>query len=91
MEFYNPFSKAVMFPGDTKRRKLIVDLIAPRYASWPYLATFNDSRADLESIISPELFNDFKLCNVDQQKAIMMALSAQDYSLWLGMPGTGKV
>lgn len=55
-------------------RRLIVDLAAPRFKSTPTQYTVSDG----ESL------------NVDQKRAIEKVMSTQDYSLVLGMPGTGK-
>ncbi|KPM37491.1 DNA replication ATP-dependent helicase/nuclease DNA2 [Neonectria ditissima] len=61
-------------PGARKIRNLIVDLVAPRFKSAPTQYTISD-RDNL---------------NVDQRKAIEKVMSAEDYALVLGMPGTGK-
>jgi DNA replication ATP-dependent helicase Dna2 len=60
--------------GDSKRRKLIVDDVSPRFDSkpLPYRLERNHS------------------FNPDQIRAFDRVLSAKDYSLLLGMPGTGK-
>ena len=55
-------------------RRLIVDLEAPRFKSIP----------------TPYTIQDQESLNVDQHKAIEKVMSAQDYALVLGMPGTGK-
>ncbi|KAJ3163715.1 Tripartite DNA replication factor [Geranomyces michiganensis] len=63
--------------GNERQRRLIVDLEAPTF--------HNDAEmsASASAIMDPSL-------NEDQQKAVQMVLSAQDYALILGMPGTGK-
>lgn len=61
-------------PQAPMTRKLVVDLVAPRFKD---IAT-QYSVTDGESL------------NVDQKKAIEKVMSAQDYALVLGMPGTGK-
>ncbi|KAK7418562.1 DNA replication endonuclease-helicase Dna2 [Neonectria punicea] len=61
-------------PGARKIRNLIVDLVAPRFKSAPTQYTISD-RDNL---------------NIDQRKAIEKVMSAEDYALVLGMPGTGK-
>ncbi|KAI9151817.1 DNA replication ATP-dependent helicase/nuclease DNA2 [Paramyrothecium foliicola] len=61
-------------PGARQIRRLIVDLVAPRFKT---VAT-QYSVTEGESL------------NVDQKKAIEKVMSAQDYALVLGMPGTGK-
>ncbi|WVQ99969.1 hypothetical protein IAU59_007112 [Kwoniella sp. CBS 9459] len=60
--------------GDALRRRLIVDLAAPE---------FEPSWAPLPSEI-PDHLND------DQVKAMEKVMTARDYALILGMPGTGK-
>lgn len=55
-------------------RQLIVDLVPPRFKAAPTQYTVSDG---------DEL-------NVDQHRAIEKVMSAQDYALVLGMPGTGK-
>ncbi|KAM0426761.1 hypothetical protein ACHAPT_008077 [Fusarium lateritium] len=60
--------------GSRQIRRLIVDLEAPRFKSVPTQYTISD-RDNL---------------NVDQHRAIEKVMSAQDYALVLGMPGTGK-
>lgn len=61
---------------DTRHRELIVDLQPPRFEE--------DSE---DSVCDAELPAHL---NVDQRAAMRKVLSAQDYSLILGMPGTGK-
>ncbi|KAJ4012936.1 DNA replication endonuclease-helicase Dna2 [Fusarium irregulare] len=60
--------------GARQIRRLIVDLEAPRFKAAPTQYTVSD-RDNL---------------NVDQHRAIEKVMSAQDYALVLGMPGTGK-
>lgn len=60
--------------GSDKIRRLVVDLEAPEFK---FVAT-QYSIADRDSL------------NVDQKKAIEKVMSAKDYALVLGMPGTGK-
>lgn len=62
------------FAENRKIRELIVDLTAPRFKSVPTQYTLAGSQ-DL---------------NIDQRQAIEKVMSAQDYALVLGMPGTGK-
>ncbi|CAL1710756.1 unnamed protein product [Somion occarium] len=66
--------------GDTKRRELVVDLKPP---------TFIDFDGPVVSKNEPVAKTISKL-NTNQQLAIRKVLSAQDYALVLGMPGTGK-
>jgi DNA replication ATP-dependent helicase Dna2 len=61
--------------GDEKRRRLIVDLEKPRFR----LLELADQRA-----VKGEHLN------TDQKEAVNKVLTAQDYALILGMPGTGK-
>ncbi|EHK49853.1 hypothetical protein TRIATDRAFT_234113 [Trichoderma atroviride IMI 206040] len=61
-------------PAAVRIRELIVDLEPPRFKSVATQYTVTDG----ESL------------NVDQQRAIEKVMSAQDYALVLGMPGTGK-
>jgi DNA replication ATP-dependent helicase Dna2 len=61
-------------PGAKQIRQLIVDLVPPRFKSVATQYTVTDG----ESL------------NVDQKMAIEKVMSAQDYALVLGMPGTGK-
>ncbi|KAM6520674.1 DNA replication endonuclease-helicase Dna2, variant 3 [Fusarium solani] len=60
--------------GSRQIRRLIVDLQAPRFKSVPTQYTISDRDS----------------LNVDQHRAIEKVMSAQDYALVLGMPGTGK-
>lgn len=61
-------------PAAAQMRRLVVDLAAPRFKAVPTQYAI----ADGESL------------NVDQERAIEKVMSAQDYALVLGMPGTGK-
>lgn len=58
-------------------RQLVVDLVPPRFkaVSTQYVLDDGDGSEAL---------------NVDQKRAIAKVMSAQDYALVLGMPGTGK-
>jgi len=60
--------------GSQEIRRLVVDLVPPRFKDVPtqYVLTDRDS------------------VNVDQMNAIQKVMSARDYALVLGMPGTGK-
>ena len=60
--------------GSRKIRSLVVDLNSPRFKTQSTAYTLKDR----ENI------------NVDQRRAIQKVMSAQDYALVLGMPGTGK-
>ncbi|TYH76445.1 hypothetical protein ES332_D04G086400v1 [Gossypium tomentosum] len=61
-------------------RKMIVDLAAPRFDSG---CIFSQDPA-ISYIWSEKSLND------DQRRAILKILTAKDYALILGMPGTGK-
>ncbi|KAI1301059.1 DNA replication factor Dna2-domain-containing protein [Xylaria venustula] len=60
--------------GSKEIRRLVVDLAPPRFKT----TTTQYSVAEPASL------------NVDQNRAIQKVMSAQDYALVLGMPGTGK-
>ncbi|KAM3450232.1 hypothetical protein MY3296_006235 [Beauveria thailandica] len=62
------------FPESRRIRELIVDLEAPRFKYMPTQYTISEQDS----------------LNVDQKRAIEKVMSAQDYALVLGMPGTGK-
>lgn len=62
--------------GDHKRKQLIVDLAPPIFSTLP-----SDYASAEEQSLN---------LNIDQRAAIDKVLSAQDYALVLGMPGTGK-
>lgn len=60
--------------GSREIRRLVVDLAPPTFKA----TTTQYTVADQESL------------NIDQKKAIEKVMSANDYALVLGMPGTGK-
>lgn len=60
--------------GSKEIRRLVVDLAPPRFKA----TTTQYSVAEQASL------------NMDQRQAIQKVMSAQDYALVLGMPGTGK-
>lgn len=60
--------------GSTKTRNLVVDLVPPQFK--PHSTAYK--------------LTDRKNINIDQRRAIEKVMSAQDYALVLGMPGTGK-
>ncbi|GKT65963.1 DNA replication ATP-dependent helicase DNA2 [Colletotrichum tofieldiae] len=60
--------------GSREIRRAVVDLVPPRFKAAPTQYVI----ADRESL------------NVDQHRAIEKVMSAEDYALVLGMPGTGK-
>lgn len=61
--------------GDHKRRELVVDLRVPVFEPTPEIIVTDPRFAHL---------------NEDQRDAIHKVMSAKDYALILGMPGTGK-
>ncbi|KIY67509.1 Dna2-domain-containing protein [Cylindrobasidium torrendii FP15055 ss-10] len=61
--------------GDSKRRDAIVDLVPPR---------FSDVEMPLKAARPVDSLNE------NQRLAVNKVLSAEDYALILGMPGTGK-
>ncbi|RDB29779.1 DNA replication ATP-dependent helicase/nuclease dna2 [Hypsizygus marmoreus] len=63
--------------GDIRRLKLVVDLQFPVFDEEPLL-------------LPPALSRFAAHLNTNQQQAMTKVLSAQDYALILGMPGTGK-
>ncbi|KAJ5047551.1 uncharacterized protein L3040_003374 [Drepanopeziza brunnea f. sp. 'multigermtubi'] len=60
--------------GSRKIRGLVVDLNAPRFKMEP----------------TAFVLKDHENLNADQRNAILKVMSAEDYALVLGMPGTGK-
>lgn len=60
--------------GSREIRSLVVDLVAPRFK--PHSTNY--------------VLTDREHINIDQRRAIEKVMSAQDYALVLGMPGTGK-
>jgi DNA replication ATP-dependent helicase Dna2 len=60
--------------GSREIRRLVVDLAPPTFKTVSTQYTIRDQGS----------------LNVDQQKAIQKVMSAKDYALVLGMPGTGK-
>ncbi|CAI9103410.1 OLC1v1001879C1 [Oldenlandia corymbosa var. corymbosa] len=66
--------------GSGRLRKMIINLEAPRFDGGCLL-----SQDPAISYVASE-----KTLNDDQRRAIMKILTAKDYALILGMPGTGK-
>jgi DNA replication ATP-dependent helicase Dna2 len=70
----------LFFPsGDKRRLKLVVDLEAPTFDNED---TVFPAEEDMPEFIST--------LNTNQKAAIIKVMSAHDYALILGMPGTGK-
>ncbi|KAI0339345.1 Dna2-domain-containing protein [Trametopsis cervina] len=67
--------------GDTKRLELVVDLRTPRFTEIP-AGPLLPSHEPVAKVIA--------LLNTNQQAAVRKVISTLDYSLILGMPGTGK-
>ncbi|GAM17628.1 hypothetical protein SAMD00019534_008030 [Acytostelium subglobosum LB1] len=65
-----------MSKANERLRDLVVDLVPPQF--------------DPLHTVSTDISKHMKQLNNDQQKAIQSVLSARDYALILGMPGTGK-
>ncbi|KAG6902436.1 hypothetical protein C0995_016615 [Termitomyces sp. Mi166 len=63
--------------GDTRRLELVVDMKSP---------IFDENPPEL----SPNLLSHSAHLNANQAQAMRKVLTAQDYALILGMPGTGK-
>ena len=57
-------------------RELVVDLVPPKFKATSTQYVIDDTKAET--------------LNIDQQRAIDKVMSAEDYALVLGMPGTGK-
>ncbi|KAH9297337.1 hypothetical protein KI387_029019, partial [Taxus chinensis] len=77
---YNLLQLFIKSNCDDHRRKLIVDLQPPRF----------DSGTILSQDPAVMYVRSAKDLNDDQRRAIHKMLSAKDYALILGMPGTGK-
>lgn len=84
--------------GDTRRRHQIVHLARPRFKTCRVhdvvaqrcqsFAHARDARSVQER--ASRLLDAFDRLNIDQQRAVHKVVSALDYALVLGMPGTGK-
>ncbi|SJX65083.1 related to DNA2-DNA helicase [Sporisorium reilianum f. sp. reilianum] len=77
--------------GDVKRRELVVEMRAPRFLHPEQLHESFQAGSGCASVqkVIDEARADASL-NDDQKVAIDKVLTAQDYALVLGMPGTGK-
>jgi len=62
--------------GSAEIRRLVVDLVPPRFKTTPTQYSIGASSSGT--------------LNVDQKAAVEKVMSARDYALVLGMPGTGK-
>jgi len=82
--------------GDEQRRRLVVKLQPPHFAdcqgeSVLPSALFRSPRLDvLPGCSPPELIEEYEQLNPDQREAVVKVITAQDYALLRGMPGTGK-
>ena len=77
-------------PGNVKIRSLVVDLRPPTFSSDVNVIGANFMATVYKGCSTSELLNAFTLLNDQQQEAVKRILSARDYVLLLGMPGTGK-
>lgn len=85
VEQYDQFERRMWRRG-AKLRGLIVDLVTPTYAEGlAPAALFGGSGSLLK-----ELEKEFSKLNADQKQAVLKVVSTRDFSLILGMPGTGK-
>jgi DNA replication ATP-dependent helicase Dna2 len=64
--------------GDERRRSLIVDLVQPRFSPLDEHAKYVSSSKFVSHL------------NDNQREAVTKVLATEDYSLVIGMPGTGK-
>jgi len=83
--------------GDEKRRRLVVHLQRPVYTQEPYpnpadaVALLRQhGEREVSGCGEAQLQTEFVRLNHDQQRAVEKVLTAQNFALLLGMPGTGK-
>jgi DNA replication ATP-dependent helicase Dna2 len=69
--------------GDTRRLELVVNLKRPEFDN-------QEAPAALQAPMSAGDIAAKSILNESQQQAMAKVLSAQDYAILLGMPGTGK-
>ncbi|KAJ9474422.1 DNA replication ATP-dependent helicase/nuclease DNA2 [Pseudozyma hubeiensis] len=74
--------------GDIKRRELVVDMRPPRFLRLEDAFAGHSGQSSFQQVID-RAHADPSL-NEDQKVAIDKVLTARDYALVLGMPGTGK-
>ncbi|TKY88582.1 hypothetical protein EX895_002571 [Sporisorium graminicola] len=77
--------------GDVKRRELVVDMRAPRFM--PAEQVHESFQTGMGHGSAQQVIDDAHAdasLNDDQKVAMDKVLTAQDYALVLGMPGTGK-
>lgn len=79
----NNLAQLFYVDGDTKRLELVVDLRKPIFKSGDEMAKVCRSTSSKSSESNLRL-------NASQLDAVDKVLSAEDYALILGMPGTGK-
>ncbi|TYZ67803.1 hypothetical protein PybrP1_001791 [[Pythium] brassicae (nom. inval.)] len=84
--------------GDARRRQLIVHATRPLFKTCRVSELVAQRCRSMAQAVDAEetarlgqrLLDEFARLNVDQQRAVHKVLSALDYALVLGMPGTGK-
>jgi DNA replication ATP-dependent helicase Dna2 len=79
----NNLAKLFYKGGDTRRLELVVDLKRPEF-------DHQDAPAAPQAPMSTRDTASKSVLNESQQQAMAKVLSAQDYAILLGMPGTGK-
>jgi DNA replication ATP-dependent helicase Dna2 len=79
----NNLAKLFYKGGDTRRLELVVDLKRPEF-------DHQDAPSAPQAPMSTADAASKSVLNESQQQAMAKVLSAQDYAILLGMPGTGK-
>jgi DNA replication ATP-dependent helicase Dna2 len=92
--------EALLYPEAERIRRLVIDLEAPRFSHGKERSEISGSASLLSSERPTEIDADDLAwiqqqlagteLNVEQQQAVERIMQAQDYTLLLGMPGTGK-